>query len=426
MINMGKFVNYYIEREFLSRRRLSGKMDSLYMFSGIIISVAALMTAFALFTGYENALKNVILGVNSHCYIFRFGNTDITGADLNEIKDFFKDRPEIEALDAAISAQAMAVHGKKTKGITLRGIDSANENLPTEYHRYVKEGRSRLENDREAVIGVKLMRELGLSIGDTLKVISPLHSRITPMGLKQKTARFRIAGVYESGMYEYDSAYLIMNLEAAAQFTLNPQEFSWVEVKLGDAFIDDADILASRWEDELNEHMRAEMSEYPGSFRIVSWVFYNGNLFTLITLEKWILFIIMSFMVLIASFNVVSGILTSILERKRDIGILKAYGATSGMIKRIFLGRALFMSAVAVLIGEVLGYLLGQLLYHQTIYRLKGDVYFLEKLNVSYSVEVWAMVFAVAMLIVLVTALFPLRKIESMNVTEILRNSPGK
>ncbi len=426
MISMGKFVTFFVERDIHPRRKANRKLESLHMLSGIIISVAALMTALALFSGYEKALKDVILGVNSHCYIFRFGSRDITPEDERRIEEYLASKPEIEAIGAAVNAQAMAVRGQRTKGVTLRGIDTASESLPTHYHRYVRKGRAILENDREAVIGIKLMQELGLDLGDTLKIVSPLHPRLTPMGLKPKSARFVIVGIYESGMYEYDSTYLITQPHAAAQFTMSPDEFSWLELKLKPEYIDNADVLASRWEDELNLYARSEDPEFYGSYRIASWIFYNGNLFTLITLEKWILFIIMSFMVMIASFNVVSGILTSILERRRDIGILKAYGATSGMIKRIFMGRTMLMTALAVLCGEALGYVLGQIISHQTLYQLKGDVYFLEKLNVSFSWEVWLIVFVVAMVIVLLTALFPLRKIESMNVSEILRNSHGK
>ena len=426
MISMGKFVTFFVEREFRVGRKANRKMQTLYMLSGIVISVAALMIALALFSGYEKSLKDVILGVNSHCYIFRFGNRDITEADRIAIVEYLSGKPEIETVGAAVNAQAMAVNHKRTKAIAMRGIDTASDNLPTHYHRYVRQGRSALESDREAVIGVKLMKELGLKLGDTLKVVSPLQPKITPMGLKPGSARFVLVGAYESGMYEYDSTYLITQPRAAAKFTLNPDEYSWLEIKLKPQYIDNADILASRWEDELNEHCQSEDNLFLGAFRIASWIFYNGNLFSLITLEKWILFIIMSFMVLIASFNVVSGILTSILEKRRDIGILKAYGATSGMIKRIFMGRTMLVTAIAVLCGEVLGFVLGHVISRQTIYQLKGDVYFLEKLNVSFSIEVWVTVFVVAMVIVLLTALLPLRKIETMSVSEILRNSPGK
>ncbi len=426
MIIMGKFVTFFVEREFRVGRKHSRKMETLYMLSGIVISVAALMIALALFSGYEKTLKDVILGVNSHCYVFRFGNRDITEADHRTIGEFLSGKSEVAAVGAAVNAQAMAVQGRRTKAVTVRGIDTGSDNLPTHYHRFVREGRSVLENDREAVIGVKLMKEMGLELGDTLKVVSPLHPRMTPLGLTPKSARFKLVGIYESGMYEYDSTYLITQPGAAAQFTMNPEEYSWLEIKLKPESIDNADVLATRWEDELNENFQSEDNLFLGAFRIASWKFYNGNLFSLITLEKWILFIIMSFMVLIASFNVVSGVLTSILEKKRDIGILKAYGATSGMIKRIFMGRTVYLTAIAVLCGEALGFVLGHVISRQTIYQLKGDVYFLEKLNVSFSLEVWVIVFVVAMVIVFLTSLIPLRRIETMSVSEILRNSPGK
>ncbi|OQX72020.1 MAG: hypothetical protein B6D62_00365 [Candidatus Cloacimonas sp. 4484_275] len=171
-----------------------------------------------------------------------------------------------------------------------------------------------------------------------------------------------------------------------------------MEVKLREEDVERADYLAYKWTNLLDF-----------KFQISSWIDFNGNLFSLLKLEKWVIFIILSFLVLVASFNVVSSVSASIIEKRSELGILKAFGTSGRILKLIFLGKTFFVSFFAVTFGQILGVFLAYLISWQTIFMLKGDVYFLDKINVSFKFLDWLVVLTVSLLIVILAAIVPLK-----------------
>ncbi|HHE38183.1 MAG TPA: ABC transporter permease [Candidatus Cloacimonetes bacterium] len=408
---MNKVVGYFLKKYIFSPKKEWLRFDSIFMVVGIVISVATLTVALSIFEGYEKVLKKTILGVNSHIYIFNPGEGNLDKENIEQLSGFCEEQTEIESYAAIIMTQAMCTNEKRVKGCLLRGIDWRQENQPTSYKEYISEGRYELQNLNEAVIGYKLAKSLNLSIGDTLTLISPLNSQITPLGMKPQKQEFLVVGLYKSGMYEYDSKYVFMNYQSAAEFISAVNEYSMLEIKLSDENIERADYLAYRWSSELDHQ-----------FQITSWIDFNGNLFSLLKLEKWVIFIILSFLILIASFNVVSSVSTSIIEKKQDLGILKAFGASSRILKNIFIGKTFIISIFAVTFGQIFGVLIAIFLSKQTFFLLKGDVYFLEKINVSFNLLSWIIILLVSLLIISGASFIPLKKITKLDVTEILRS----
>ena len=190
----------------------------------------------------------------------------------------------------------MAANGKRIKGSIVRGIDWEQQKLPSKYKKYVLEGTWKLDGENSAVLGYKLAKELNLKLGDTFKLISPMNSKVTPMGLKPKEEIFTLVGLFRSGMYEYDSKFIFIDREIMAEFNSMENEFTMVEVKLKPDWIERADYTAYMWE-----------HEFDYQYQISSWVDFNSNLFALLKMEKWVIFIILSFLILIASFNVASS-----------------------------------------------------------------------------------------------------------------------
>jgi len=413
MTNMNVFALFYLKRFLTSARKAWLRFDTLLTGLGIVISVAALIVTFAIFRGYETALKNVILGANSHAYIFKYGPNGVCAADLDTLATYFATRPEVETFAGLMSTQAMTGQGKRQRGVMLRGIDTRASAFTTRYPEYVREGRYVLNNDDEAVVGASLARDIGLGLGDTLRIVSPLNARagLTRLfGLQQHS--FVIVGLYRSGMYEFDSRLVVVSPQAARPFCATPGDYTWVEVKLRPDAIDKADLLAERWGRDLGER-----------YQIHSWIFFNEELFALITLEKWILFIILSFLVLIASFNVVSSVSTDIIEKRREIGIMKAFGVPGRTLRQIFLGRAVVAGALCVLTGEGLGWLVAQVLVHQNLYQLKGDVYLLDRIQVRFDAQTWLLTFGVSLFIITVAAILPLRRINRLHVIDVVRGN---
>jgi lipoprotein-releasing system permease protein len=411
---MSSVLQFFLKKYMLSKKRELLRFDSLFMIIGIIVSVAVLTVSMAIFDGYTSALKKTILGVNSHIYIFKNGDNNLTGNDLTEIEQFLQDQDEVATFSPIIMSQAMISKANRIKGCLIRGIDWEKEELPTEFRDFVYEGDFKLQKRDSAVLGYRLAERLGLEIGDSFTIHSPMNSRVTPLGLKTDNKIFQLIGIYKSGMYEYDSKFLFCNLDAAAEF-VGTEEYSMLEVKLKEDAIEKADYIAYKWEQEL-------LTE-DFLYQFNSWIDFNGNLFSLLHLQKWVLFIILSFLVLIASFNVISSVSTSIIEKRRDLGILKAYGASDSLLRKIFVNKALVTGFLAILTGLILGFIIALILAKQSLFLLKADVYFFDRIQVQFSWITTSAVFFVSMIIIYLASLVPMKRISRLDVTSILRKN---
>jgi len=382
------------------------------MVTGIIISVATLTVALSIFEGYETVLKKTILGVNSHIYVFNAGEGNLSSQNVKQIENELQKHDGVENTSALIITQVMAVNGNRIKGSIVRGIDWEQQELPSKYKKYVLEGTWKLDAENSAVLGYKLANELNLKLGDTFKLISSLNSKVTPMGLKPKEETFTLVGLYRSGMYEYDSKFIFIDRNVMAEFNSMENEFTMVEVKMKPDWIERADYIAYVWE-----------HEFDYQYQISSWVDFNSNLFALLKMEKWVIFIILSFLILIASFNVVSSVSTSIIEKRTELGILKAFGASDKILRQVFIGKTLILAVLSVSFGQILGVLLAKFLSWQKFFVLKGDVYFLEEINVQFGYISWIIILGVSMLIVFAASLIPLKNISKLNITNIIRKA---
>lgn len=409
---MNKIVLFFLKKYISSPKREWLRFDSIFMVIGIIISVATLTVALSIFEGYETVLKKTILGVNSHIYFFNSGNSNLAIKDVEHIKDTLREKEEVEITSALIISQVMIVNGKRIKGSIVRGIDWKQPELPSKYKTFVFDGTWKLDSERSAVVGYKLANELNLELGDSFKLINPKNSKITPMGMKPKEETFTLVGLYRSGMYDYDSKFVFIDRDFMSEFSSMQDEFTMVEVKLRPDWIEKADYLAYIWE-----------HEFDYKYQISSWVDFNSSLFTLLKLEKWVIFIILSFLILIASFNVVSSVTTSIIEKRTELGILKAYGASDKILQKIFIGKTMILAFLSVTCGQFVGFLLAKFLSWQKFLILKGEVYFLDKINVQFSYVSWLIILGVSLMLVFTASLIPLKKISKLNITNIIRKN---
>jgi len=409
---MNKIVLFFLKKYILSPKREWLRFDSVFMVTGIIISVATLTVALSIFEGYETVLKKTILGVNSHIYVFNAGEGNLSSQNVKQIENELQKHDGVENTSALIITQVMAVNGNRIKGSIVRGIDWEQQELPSKYKKYVLEGTWKLDAENSAVLGYKLANELNLKLGDTFKLISSLNSKVTPMGLKPKEETFTLVGLYRSGMYEYDSKFIFIDRNVMAEFNSMEDEFTMVEVKMKPDWIERADYIAYVWE-----------HEFDYQYQISSWVDFNSNLFALLKMEKWVIFIILSFLILIASFNVVSSVSTSIIEKRTELGILKAFGASDKILRQVFIGKTLILAVLSVSFGQILGVLLAKFLSWQKFFVLKGDVYFLEEINVQFGYISWILIPGVSMLTVFAASLIPLKIISKLNITKIIRKA---
>jgi lipoprotein-releasing system permease protein len=233
--------------------------------------------------------------------------------------------------------------------------------------------------------------------------------QISPLGLYPNDHPMKITGIYDSGFYEYDRSLIICNLNDAREIISLPEGFSNLEIKLKPEYLDGVEDLAYNYGKLLGRDMSATGVA-------------NTQLLRIVRMQKWLIFIVFSFLLLIAGINVISAVSTLIYDKKNEIAVLKTLGASSGTIKRLLYYQVAFVCLASILIGQLFGYILSWLVVHQRFYQLKGEVYFINRLELYVSPLNQLVIFLVAAVVAILCIRIPLRRIDRMFIIDLLRN----
>lgn len=316
---------------------------------GITVGVTALIIVLSVMTGFEENLKEKILGVNANIVVTGFGpgvsGYDRVAADVRGVKDVIGASP-------FTYSQAMISSPGGVIGAVIRGVDLKTAGEVTVLPERIVEGNIKdidipLEeaqgnnNLPGIVIGRELAANIGVEIGDRINVISPMGT-MTPAGPVPRMAAFRVSGIFELGMYEYDSSMAFISLANSQKFFRLGDTVTGVEVKIKDIY------AAESVADEI-------MRELNGGYWARTWMEMNRNLFSALKLEKFAMAIILALIVMVAALNIISTLIMVVMEKGKDIAILKSLGATSGGIMRIFMIEGLVIGFVGTALGTVLG-----------------------------------------------------------------------
>ncbi|MCL4557291.1 MAG: ABC transporter permease [Deltaproteobacteria bacterium] len=419
---------------------------------GIMVGVMALIIVLSVMTGFEDDLRGKILGTNAHIVVLKFSGgmdkyssvssflkytmkKDINrqyrvqhhGGANNILHTFTEDvlhdeklglADQIEGVTPFIYSQAMlSSHGNVT-GVVLRGIDPTTATQVTDLSKKLIRGSiSQLAatfKDPESnariggiIIGKELARSLGVDDGDTVNIISPLGI-MTPLGMIPRMKKFRVVGIFSTGMYEYDSGLAYLSLKNAQQFLNMGDNVTGLEIKIKDIF--KARQVARLIQDELG---------FPYYAR--SWEDTNRNLFTALKLEKTVMFIILILIIMVGALGIVSSLVMVVVEKTRDIAILKALGATDKSIMKIFVYQGLFIGFIGTGLGLFFGYILCVLLKHYHFVSLPKDVYYIDTLPVTMRPEIFVMVAVSAIVISFFATIYPSYKASKLPPAETLR-----
>lgn len=351
---------------------------TLISIGGIALGVMALIVVLAVMSGFERDLRSKILGTNAHLWIIRYGNRVIEepAQTLARIRDV----PSVVAVSPFTSHQVMLSTGRGAGGAVLRGIALHSAQEVTTLTRSFTEvdparlkrstGRSGWHLDSEGIIiGHALATNLGVRLGGRVNIISPFGNVLTPFGLAPRMRSFTVAGIFEMGMYEYDSTMAYITITAAQQFFKMGKAVTGIEVKVDDLY--------------RAKEVGAEIQRRLG-FPYVArdWMQLHRNLFAALKLEKIAMFIILTMIVLVAAFNIVSTLIMKVMDKGAEIGILKSIGASSKSIMLIFMVEGVVIGLVGTLLGTVGGAIICKLQETYNIVRLQGDVYLLDALPI--------------------------------------------
>ena len=392
------------------RRSRALSLQTIISVSGVTVGVAALMATLAVMTGFQHKLRSKILGVNSHIVL-----TDGRGAPMDHPEDIEKDVrkiPGVLHVAPFILGQAMLSEGKTVSGTVLRGISPSRENKVTRLERYMVRGKlgdlNRPATSRRPgiVLGEDLADRLNVDIGDTVDVISP-NGTMSAFGMVPKIRHFAVVGIFKSGLYEYDNTLALLSLPESARFLGLPQgSVSGLEIQVSHI------MQASRIAREIGTRLG-----YPYWPR--SWLQMNRNLFSALFLEKTVMFIILVLIVLVASFNIVSTLTMIVMDKGKEIAILKTMGATEGQIRKIFMIDGLLIGLVGTAAGLPVRYLITFLLEH--FYRLPNDVYFVSHIPVIIRLSDILSVALSAIGISFVATLYPSSQAARLDPIQSLR-----
>jgi len=414
------FYRFFIKRFFrIKGRREFFSFGSLIIIIGIMIGVMALTVSLGLFSGYQDVLKETILGVNAHVYILKFENKVISIDEFLSISALLDTLSGVTSYSPFIYTETMATPYQKGSlkksvenrpaGVVIRGIDYETESKTTNFQQFITEGKF-VAQGSYVVVGSDLAKRLAVTVGDTLTLISPLTSSISPLGVISRKEPVVISGIFDSGMFEYDNTFVYMNLNAVQNFLDLGDNISGISVRLATEQIEQAQYYSATLSNILG---------YP--FTVSNWIDMNQSLFSLLKLEKWVIFIILALIVVVAGFGMFSMLTMDIIEKEREVGVLKAVGAQDAPIQRIFFSRNIILGLVGVFLGIILGSALSYLITETNLIILESDVYYIDKLVIQNNPVDFVYIVIVACMVIFVSAYFPLKRIKKLSPVNIIR-----
>jgi lipoprotein-releasing system permease protein len=391
------------------KRHRGISFNTLISVGGVAVGVMALLVVLSVMSGFHEDLQRKILGVNAHVVVLNYRGAMPEYKDV--INKLQKDDKDILSSAPFILGQVMVSSGKRAQGVFLRGVESEAELKTTDIGKFMKEGglNNLISKDSTpgVIIGKELSNSIGVFKGDLVTILSPV-GKIGPLGMLPKVRQFRVAGIFEVGMFEYDSNLVLTDLKAAQEFFDMGDTVTGIQLKLDDIY--KATAVRERVQKRLGFPLYAK-----------DWMQMNRNLFSALKLEKFAMFIILILIILVASFNIVSTLIMNVIEKKREIAILKAMGATDRGVMNIFILQGLFIGIFGTVVGVTGGYLLCYFLNTYQIIKLPADVYYLSHLPVKTKLFDFLVVSLSAIIISFLATIYPAWQAAKINPVEPLR-----
>jgi len=397
-----------IARRYLIAKRKQAFISVITFVSilGVTIGVMALVIALSLITGFQEDVQDKILGATSHLMI-----SDLSGEGLKDYKALaqeVKKIPEVEAVTPVVYSTVLLTSQGRNAGVLLKGLEISEEVQVANWLNKLQAGNLPSgEHQEEMLLGKDLAASLGVSVGDVVTVLIP-SGRLTPVGVLPRSKNFKICGLFSSGLYEFDSTTAVISLPLAQKLFNLGERISYLQVRIKDIF------AADRVAEKIHRLGR------PGIY-VTTWMELNRSLFSALKLEKTLLFLTISLIVLVAALNIIAGLVLMVMEKTRDIGILMAMGATSRNIKRIFLLQGTIIGVVGTVLGLVLGLLWCWLANTFKLIKVPVDIYQISYVPFHPRVLDLTLVVLVTLGITFISTLFPSRRAAKIDPVMALK-----
>ncbi len=384
---------------------------------GVAVGVMTLIVVLAVMSGFEKTIKEKILGTKAHLVVLKARQQG-----MDHYEEVLKQVEQVRGVVSAtpfIYGEGMLSSEANVQGVIVNGIDPDRVGKVTELARNMKAGRLQdLKGETDSpgiILGVELAKNLGVSLNDAIQVISPLGT-LTPMGMMPKMKRFRVVGIFHSGLYEFDIKFAYISVESAQKFFNMDSRVTGIDIKTNNIYR----------VKEIGKEIRQKLG-FP--FWTQDWMDMNRNLFSALKLEKIAMFILLVLIVLVAAFNIISTLIMVVMEKNKDIAILKSMGASSVGILRIFFIEGGVIGVVGTALGTILGLSIAFNLdtivsFLENLFGFKilsPDVYYIEKFPSQVNPMDVALIIITAILISLLATLYPSWRASKLDPAEALR-----
>jgi lipoprotein-releasing system permease protein len=384
---------------------------------GLIIGVITLNVVLAVFTGFEEDLRDRILGFNPQVVVLSFNGMV---RDPQGVVARIERVPEVVAAAPFIYGQVLLTAQRKVIGAVVRAVGPGSEHV-IDLQRHLTAGTvgdlaglhpvhvstGETVSLPAVIVGKELAQQLEVRVGDAVNVTAPL-SAPSAVGVAPRIKRFVVVGLFDSGMQEYDASLVYMDLTAAQRFFELGDAVTGIEVRGAD--FERAPALAVRL---------GQMLGFP--YRVRDWMEVNHNLFAALRVGKTVYFIVLLLIVLVAAFNIVSMLIMVVMEKRKDIAVLKSMGATRAGVGRIFIFKGMIIGVVGTAIGNLGAYLLCELLKRYKFIELPRDVYAIDTLQVRMYPEYFLAVSVAALLLCLLATVYPARQAARLAPVDVIR-----
>jgi len=402
----GRYLRTRQKRAFIS-------LITVLSIAGVTVGVMALIVVIAVMAGFENDLKSRIMGIRPHLVLTK-KQGDV--GDYKQILAKMKPIGEIETASAFITTQVVLRTTTRAAGAVLKGIEAAQGKIgisSVDTSRLSTRARAKAAsgaNDQlpGIILGKELAANLGVIRGDTVYMISP-RGMLSPAGHIPAMIKFVVADLFESGMYEFDGTLAFVDLKQAQKILRMPTSVSGIEIRLQDM-------------NRIKAVTSAIEKVVDSDYVIEDWKQMNRSLFSALRLEKTVMFIILALIVLVAAFNIAGSLVMMVMEKRKDIAILKAMGATSRSISRIFVIKGLMIGLVGTALGTSAGLMLCTLLRRYSFIQLPADVYYINTLPVNLKVSDVVLIALCALIICFAATLYPARQAAGIDPVEAIRH----
>jgi lipoprotein-releasing system permease protein len=403
------FVWIIASRYLRSKRRLSFiTLVSLLASGGVFVGVAALTIVLSVMNGFEDQVQRRIAGTNAHVAVLSADERPVVPSDslLATVRSAAPDA----SVAAFVYGKVMVASRSSVDGMVLKGVDPAGESRVTDIMAHLTPAGHPLDGGDLPGIGLgeELSVRLRVSVGDVILISLPSEDPGGFLGAPPRVKRLRVSSIFRSGLYEYDSSFGIVRMETAADFFGMRGGVTGYELRIPDMF-------------RARETSQALERALGSAYRVTNWIDLNRNLFAWMKIEKAVMFTILILIVLVATVNIVSSLVMLVLEKRRDIGVLRTMGVTPQGIMRIFLLQGTLVGLIGTTLGILVGWGVSYVLGRYKLLHLPGEIYFIDTLPVKMEWTDFALVAVAATALCFVASLYPAWRAARLAPVESIR-----